>query len=358
MPLPESSTFTSPHAVSVVVTTHNAKATLPRTLASLALLRGVSEVTVIDSGSTDGTPLLVSALLPSARLVTLTENVGPCATRNLGLREARSPFILWLDDDMVFEPDMLERLQAVLLESPDHVAAGPTIVFDDRPDSIQYAGGRMHFGGLPHLFRLGEKPDAVTPPADVDILTAGCLLIKRDAALAIQGFDERFFYLAEDVDFALRLRYRGFRLTLVSSVVVRNVGGSTALSLKDAAYPARRVELHSRNRWLLVGRNYDAWTIFALAPALLLYEAAWAAFAVSTGHVVPYLRGKMRAVGSLLERSPWKRKAKCVTDRRLIGAPAMTFTRTALSQGGAKAGAAALDGSLRMMWTCLRGLVQ
>ncbi len=344
--------------MSVVVTSHNAKATLPRTLASIAALTGVAEVIVIDSGSTDGTPELVPSFLPNARVIKLAENVGPCVTRNLGLKQATSAYVLLLDDDMVFDGDMLDRLLRALSDAPGHVAAGPTIVFDDRPGSIQYAGGRMHFGGLPHLFRLGESPDSVTRPVDVDILTAGCLLVAKESALSIGGFDERFFYLAEDVDFALRLRYRGHRLLLVSSVVVRNVGGSSALSLKDSAYPARRVELHSRNRWLLVGRNYDTWTIYALMPALLLYEVAWAAFAASTGHLMPYIRGKMRAVGSLLERSPWQRQAKRITDRSLIGAPAMTFTRTALSQSGAKVGAVALDGSLRLMWTCLRGLLQ
>lgn len=344
--------------VTVVVTTHNASATLARTLACVRALRGVSQVIIVDSGSTDGSPELAASLLPEARVERLATNAGPCVTRNFGLAAARTPRVLFLDDDMGFEPDVVERLSAELDRHPSCVAAGPTIVFDDRPDAIQYAGGRMHFGGLPHLYGLGEKPDPSAPSRRVDVLTAGCMLVSRTSALDVGGFDERFFYLAEDVDFALRLRHRGFELLLVAGVVVRNVGGSAALSLKDAAYPARRVELHSRNRWMLIGRDFDRWTIFALFPALLLYEAAWAVFAVITGHFGPYLRGKARALGALRERSSLRRRRKRVSDRRLLGAPAMTFTRTALAQGGASTGATALDGSLRLMWTCLRGLLQ
>jgi N-acetylglucosaminyl-diphospho-decaprenol L-rhamnosyltransferase len=344
--------------VTVVVTTHNARATLPATAACIRNLRGVAKVVVVDSGSADGTPELAASLFPGARIEALASNVGPCVTRNIGLAAAETARVLFVDDDMGFEPDIVERLSAELDAHPDCVAAGPTIVFDDRPDAIQYAGGRMHFGGLPHLYSLGEKPDPAAKSRRVDVLTAGCLLVSRTAALDVGGFDERFFYLAEDVDFALRLRHRGHQLLLVAGVVVRNVGGSAALSLKDAEYPARRVELHSRNRWMLIGRDFDRWTIFALLPALLLYEAAWAAFATITGHLVPYLRGKARAVGALREKSVLRRRRKVVSDRKLIGAPKMTFTRTALAQGGADAGAVALDGSLRLMWTCLRGLVQ
>ena len=150
--------------VTVVVTTHNARATLPSTAACLRALRGVAKVIVVDSGSSDGTPELAATLLPGARIEALTSNVGPCVTRNIGLAAAETARVLFVDDDMGFEADIVERLSTALDAHPDCVAAGPTIVFDDRPDAIQYAGGRMHFGGLPHLYSLGEKPDPSLPP--------------------------------------------------------------------------------------------------------------------------------------------------------------------------------------------------
>jgi GT2 family glycosyltransferase len=345
--------------VTAVVTSHNAKATLSRCLESLKAAGPVAEVLLFDSGSTDGCADQLHGTAPEVVVERLPGNVGPCVTRNLGLRKARSPRVLFVDDDMILEPGTVERLARALDENPNAALAGPTVV-SAQLDVIQYAGGRAHFTGLPHLLRLGRRPDRAPAPEAVDVLTAGCLLADRARVLEVGGFDEDYFYLAEDVDLSLRLRQKGWELVLVPAAVVRNFGGSEGVSLRDDRYPARRVELHSRNRWLLIGKLYDPWTIFVLLPGLAVYEAAWLAFATFTGHLPSYLRGKWRAAGVLLKtfRRKRDRARKRVRDRELLGAPPMTFTRTALAQPMAGRGATFLDGWLRMWWVVLRGALQ
>lgn len=348
-------------AVTAVVTTHDAASTLDRCLASLRVAGPLAEVLVVDSGSSDDGLAGLADRHPGVRVVRLGANRGPCAARNLGAALARTPRVLFLDDDMVLEPGVVFFLGAALDETPGGALAGPVIVFDDQPDRIQYAGGSAHFGGLPHLLRLGEAPDRTRPPEKVDVLTAGCLMADREEFLAAGGFDEDFFYLAEDVELSLRLRQRGRYLLLLPHVVVRNVGGSAGVSLKDASYPARRMELHSRNRWLLLAKRYDRLTLFVLLPALLFYEAVWLLFAASARQLLPYLRGKRRALGVVLRHLLFRdlRGApKAVPDGRLLGAPPMTFTRTALAQPGARRGAAVLDGVLRVYWHALSGALR
>jgi N-acetylglucosaminyl-diphospho-decaprenol L-rhamnosyltransferase len=345
-------------AVTAVVTVHNAAATLDRCLDSLDSAGPFAEVLVVDSGSTDGALEGIEARRPGVRVLKLGGNRGPCATRNLGCAAATTPRVLFLDDDMVLEPGVAAALGTALDETPDGALAGPVIVFDHRPDAIQYAGGRAHFGGLPHLLRLGERPDRARPPEKVDVLTAGCLMADRAAFLEAGGFDEDFFYLAEDVDLSLRLRQRGKHLVLLPHVVVRNIGGTAGLSLKDSAYPARRTELHSRNRWLLLAKRCDALTLFVLLPAFAFYEAAWLLFALRERHLGAYLRGKKRAMGVVIRH--WIRRdraafKKAVPDRKLFGAPPMTFTQSALSRSTARFGAPILDGVLRLFWTALSG---
>jgi GT2 family glycosyltransferase len=346
--------------VTAVITSHNAKATLAQCVESLRAAGPIAEVLLFDSGSTDGCADDLKARYPEVVVEALRENVGPCVTRNLGLRKARSPRVLFLDDDMILEPGVVDRLARALDENPRAVLAGPTVVSSRQADVIQYAGGRAHFAGLPHLLRLGDRPDRAPAPEAVDVLTAGCLLADRQRVLDAGGFDEDYFYLAEDVDLSLRLRQKGWDLVLVPAAVVQNVGGSEGVSLRDDAYPARRVELHSRNRWILIAKLYDPWTIFILLPALAVYEAAWLAFAVVSGHWSSYLRGKWRAGGVLLRSLRGKRGAqrKRVPDRELLGAPPMTFTRAALAQPMAGRGATFLDGWLRLWWVVLRGALQ
>jgi GT2 family glycosyltransferase len=350
----------SSKAVTAVVTTHNARATLVRCLESLRNAGPFAEILLFDSGSTDGCVDSVKERFPDVLVERLGKNVGPCVTRNLGLKRARTPLVLFVDDDMILEPGVVERLTRALEEHPRAALAGPTIVFAGESDVIQYAGGRAHFAGLPHLLSLGERAVRAPSPHPVDVLTAGCLLADRDRVLSVGGFDEDYFYLAEDVDLSLRLRQNGFDLIMVPSAVVQNVGGTEGVSLRDDAYPERRVELHSRNRWLLIGKLYDPWTIFILLPGLAVYETAWIIFALFTGHLPAYFRGKWRASSVLLKSFSRKRDhaKKRIPDRELLGAPPLTFTTSALAQPFAQKGSILLDGWLRMWWVVLKGALQ
>jgi GT2 family glycosyltransferase len=346
--------------VTAVVTTHNARATLLRCLESLRRAGPIAEVLLFDSGSTDGCIDDLNGCHGDIVVERIPTNVGPCVTRNLGLQKARSPRVLFVDDDMILEPGVVERLSEALDEHPTAALAGPTIVFAGHLDVIQYAGGRAHFAGLPHLLGLGQRPERLMSTQPVDVLTAGCLLADRDRVLSVGGFDEDYFFLAEDVDLSLRLRQKGYELLMVPSAVVQNVGGTSGVSLRDEAYPSRRVEMHSRNRWLLIAKLYDPWTIFILLPGLAVYETAWILFALCTGHLRAYLRGKWRASTLLLKSFRRKREhaRKHVPDRDLLGAPPMTFTKAALAQPFAERGATLLDGWLRMWWVVLRGALQ
>src|SRR5207247_1388209 len=57
---------------------------------------------------------------------------------------------------------------------------------------------------------------------------AACLLVRRKAFDAVEGFDERFFMYMEDVDLCARLGAAGFRLRYVPEAVARARGGRRA----------------------------------------------------------------------------------------------------------------------------------
>jgi glycosyltransferase involved in cell wall biosynthesis len=97
--------------VSIVIPTQNRRGLLRLTLASALRQRDVEfEVIVVDDGSTDGTSQDVTGLAdPRVRLVRRERRVGMGAARNLGIAEARSTWIAFLDDDDLWAPDKLRR---------------------------------------------------------------------------------------------------------------------------------------------------------------------------------------------------------------------------------------------------------
>lgn len=99
--------------VSIVVPTYNRVKLLPRALDSI-LAQSFSdwETIVVDDGSTDDTPQLLSEYENrfDDRLVCIKQpNAGPSAARNKGIEAASGRFIAFLDSDDEFLPTKLSR---------------------------------------------------------------------------------------------------------------------------------------------------------------------------------------------------------------------------------------------------------
>jgi peptidoglycan/xylan/chitin deacetylase (PgdA/CDA1 family)/GT2 family glycosyltransferase len=113
--------------MSVVIATYNRREILLRSLATLFaqdLAPELYEVVVVVDGSTDGTAEALRALHPGCGWRVLERPHGGISpARNDGIRVARSPIILILDDDIFCAPDVLR------LHLDAHRNSGPQIVF-------------------------------------------------------------------------------------------------------------------------------------------------------------------------------------------------------------------------------------
>ncbi len=116
--------------VSIVLPVHNARETLRECLGSIrSQTLGRFEVVVIDDGSTDGSPDVVSDCFGGDGRLRLmrSDRVGLVAALNLGVRSSRSEFIARMDADDRMHPERL-RLQLEYLERrPDTVLVGSTV---------------------------------------------------------------------------------------------------------------------------------------------------------------------------------------------------------------------------------------
>ncbi len=108
--------------VSIILTTWNRAALLPRAIASVRAQRWTEwELLVEDDGSTDETEsLLASIALTESRMsVSRHDNFGPARSRNLGMTRAAGDIITFLDSDDEYETDHLRRRVRLFLEWPE-----------------------------------------------------------------------------------------------------------------------------------------------------------------------------------------------------------------------------------------------
>src|SRR6188768_1936680 len=90
--------------VSVVIPTRNRLAWLVRCLESVRSQRLTpAETIVVDDGSTDGTADMVRVQYPTVHLFQ-AGGVGPAGARNLGIDQATSQYVAFLDSDDLWYP--------------------------------------------------------------------------------------------------------------------------------------------------------------------------------------------------------------------------------------------------------------
>jgi GT2 family glycosyltransferase len=102
-------------SASIVLPTRDRPAQLERCLASLARLETAREVeiVVVDNQPASGLTAPVVERFPGVRLV-VEPRAGSACARNTGILAARGAVVVTTDDDVVVEPDWLERLLAPL----------------------------------------------------------------------------------------------------------------------------------------------------------------------------------------------------------------------------------------------------
>jgi GT2 family glycosyltransferase len=192
-------------AVTVVIPTYNRRARLGLVLSGLAhqsVEASSFEVVVIDDGSTDGTSEWVERQKTafSLRLIKQT-NHGPASARNAGVANARTPLVLFLDDDVVPDPNLLSEHLRTHEGEPNIVVVGPLaslssyrqpwVAWEQSKLEAQYQA--MIRGDYEPTFRQ---------------FWTGNASVGRDHVLAVGGFDPSFLR-GEDVELGYRLRARG-----------------------------------------------------------------------------------------------------------------------------------------------------
>jgi GT2 family glycosyltransferase len=175
--------------------------------------RGVGiEVVVVDNGSGDET-IRLAEYAKGIVFHRVSANIGFPRACNLGASLASAPYLVFLNNDVEFEPDVFVRLHEVVQADKAEVACfGAAILQFD--GTIQDLGSGIWWGGVAQGHFRDEPPTryAFSYPRDVDYV-AGCFFcISSDEFKAYGGFDERYspgYY--EESDLAMRLWRSGRR---------------------------------------------------------------------------------------------------------------------------------------------------
>lgn len=290
----------SPLRASVVLPTFNRRSLVRQAIDSvLAQTEPGFELLVVDDGSTDGTAdELEERYGREPRLRVLRKlNGGSASARNLGIDEARGPWIALLDSDDVWDPTYLERQ---LVHAANHPTAD-AILADLRLEGPWQRGEPTVFA------RPGWRP-----PDSMGAMLAGAwalptaTLLRTELARRLR-YDEDY-RRGEDTELLFRFHAAGHRLVVNPDVLgawrrhtgpetdPQKTGASDGMSLEHEVllemyrHPEprsrdvrRRIARMHAKRMIRDGRWRDArpylWTWWRLRPgstrALRLLIRSW-----------------------------------------------------------------------------------
>jgi GT2 family glycosyltransferase len=199
-------------------------------------------VTVVDSGSPDGTPDMVAREFPEFRLERRA-NIGFSAANNLVLRESDADAVLLLNPDTEVYDGTLDTALARLLADPAIGMVGAKLVRQD--GELDHAAKRSFptpLGALAHFTGIGRGPDASAAlgqyrathlgedePGEVDAVNGAFMLCRREAVAQVGLLDEGYWLYMEDLDWCHRFWDAGWKVFYEPRSVALHVkGGSSA----------------------------------------------------------------------------------------------------------------------------------
>ena len=165
----------------------------------------------------------------------LTENKGFAGGANTAIRNAiKDNFetIMLLSQDVILSSDSAEKLVDKQLVSKG--ITFPTMMNRNTNQVFSKGGSINKFTGS---IKLSNNK----PVSDPDWADGSCLVFDREVFEKVNGLFEKFFMYFEDVDFCLRAKKSGFRITYVETLASQTPKGPSAfLRSKNSVMLARR----------------------------------------------------------------------------------------------------------------------
>ena len=279
-------------------------------------------ILAVDNGSTDGSRATLTARLGEDRVLVAERDLGFGAAVSMALDAAASSDaeqVLLVHDDLVLEPDAVQRLSEHLSADPRLAIVGMKLVDLHHPDRLQTVGmsvdvtGRADGGIEEDELDQGQR-DHVQRPLYV---STGGMLVRRDAFDELGRFDRRYHLFRDDLDLCWRAWLRGYDVEVVPSAVGRHVASASNYGrLGQTAFLGPRY-FAERNTLATLLKNYGALRLLYVIPLYFVVGLAKVMGFVATRRVGDAWQTVRAWVWNLIHlRETWRLRRQVQTGRQ------------------------------------------
>jgi len=241
--------------LSVVILTYNSQKYIQACLDSV-FCQGIPdfEVVIVDNASSDKTPEIIRGYLPRVKLIENSKNLGASRARNQGIECSSGDWILALDSDVVLGDDFFEKFNSARKGFSGDVGMVQPNVLNADGETLYSQGIYLSAFRRFHDLNRGRPKNGAVPSRKKIIGPCSAAAFYRRSMLdrlkeRSGYFDERFFFLVEDVDLAWRAQRAGWKALFCPQMECLHSGNSSGANQKFRQY------LSFRNRHWMIAKN-------------------------------------------------------------------------------------------------------
>lgn len=231
----------SPFDVTISIVSYNSKNVIADCISSLIeTTQGIDiEIVVVDNCSEDGSAGLVKSLFPHVRLIENRENVGFGRAHNRSFRLSKGKYFLALNPDTIIFPNAINKMVEFMDSHSDAGVAGCKIFWDDGKNFMfpdlkihNLKTSLIHFTPFCRFFpnsliakwywKTAYAMWDTKIPVEVDGVTGGLMMVRREAFKSVGLFDENFFLFFEEHDFLKRIKEKGWKIYYLPDAEIRH----------------------------------------------------------------------------------------------------------------------------------------
>ncbi|HEX8039912.1 MAG TPA: glycosyltransferase family 2 protein [Chryseosolibacter sp.] len=225
------------------------------------------EVIVVDNHSQEDPRAAIAERYPEVKLIVSERNLGFAGGNNLGIKESRGKYLLFLNNDTEVDPGFLEPLVALFESNPKAGVASSKILYHNSGGTIQYAGSTRvdPFTGRSKRIGYMEKDEGQHDGLkETDLAHGAAMMVPRSVINEVGMMPEFFFLYYEEVDWCESIKKAGYKIYFVPASRVYH---KESMSIGKGS--TLKTYYMTRNRLLYMRRNTSGikkitWILFFL----------------------------------------------------------------------------------------------
>ncbi len=274
----------------IVIPNYNGMKYLPACMEALAGQDYPASLLVVDNGSTDGSVTWLKDNYPDAEVICMGENTGFCRAVNTGIRQAKTPYVILLNNDTQVKEGFTKALVSAM-EKSENIFSVSAKMLDMKNEALVDNAGDLYCAlGWAFARGKGRKASEYNTRTPVFSACGGASIYRKSVLDKIGLFDELHFAYLEDVDIGWRARIYGYVNCYEPDARVLHAGSAVS----GSKYNRFKTSLASANSVYLIGKNMPFLQVLLNLPFLICGFLAKTLFFTAKGMGGLYIKGVVK----------------------------------------------------------------